>query len=175
MPLTDLAVKSAKAAEKQRKISDEKGLYLLVTAKGGKLWRLKYRFGGKEKVLAIGVYPDVRLADARNARDAARKLLANGIDPNEYKKTIKLQQIEAESNSLEMVAREWFAKQARGWTESHANKVMGRLEKDIFAYLGSKAIPQVAAPGFRRERMVRRHHTPALETVPGKHTVAVRN
>jgi hypothetical protein len=81
MPLTDTAIRNAKPGDKPRKLADERGLFILVTPKGGKWWRLKYRFGDKEKLLALGVYPDVGLKDARARRDEARKLLAEGIDP----------------------------------------------------------------------------------------------
>ena len=89
MPLTDLAVKSAKAGEKAYKLTDGGGMFLLVSVAGGKLWRLKYRISGKEKLLALGTYPDTSLVKARERRDAARKLLADGIDPGEQKKSEK--------------------------------------------------------------------------------------
>ena len=89
MALTDVKVRNVKPGSKQAKLSDGGGMYLLVTPKGGKCWRLKYRFGGKEKTLALGVYPEVTLADARQRREDARKLLANGSDPNEVKKAQK--------------------------------------------------------------------------------------
>ncbi len=86
MPLSDTAVSSAKPTDKPYKLSDEKGLHLLVHPNGSKYWRLKYRFNGKEKTLSLGVYPDVGLKDARERRDDARKLLANDIDPGENRK-----------------------------------------------------------------------------------------
>ncbi|MFM0141286.1 tyrosine-type recombinase/integrase [Paraburkholderia sp. RL18-085-BIA-A] len=146
MALTDLKVRNAKPTDKQQKLFDERGLYLLVTPAGGKWWRLKYRFGGKEKSLSMGVYPDVGLKDARERRDAARKLLANGVDPGVERKVQRAGSAERAANSFEAVAREWFAKYQSGWAKSHAEKVMGRLEKDVFPWLGGRPIAEIAAP-----------------------------
>ena len=110
MPLTDVKVRNPKPGEKQVKLSDSGGMYLLVTPNGGKCWRLKYRFSGKEKVLGIGTYPEISLAEAREKRDAARKLLANGIDPGEAKKAQKAATIAKTENSFEVVSREWHSK-----------------------------------------------------------------
>src|SRR3974390_2960218 len=106
MSLTDVKVRNAKPTEKQGKLSDSSGMYLLVTPNGGKCWRLKYRFGGKEKVLALGTYPEISLADAREKRDTARKQIATGIDPGEVKKAQKAARNAASENSFEIVARE---------------------------------------------------------------------
>jgi hypothetical protein len=110
MPLTYVIVRNAKPTGKTRKLSDERGLYLEVSPTGSKWWRLKYRFDGKEKRLALGVYPDVGLKDARERREAARKLLASGVDPGEHRKAQKQTRIDDVSNSFEVIAREWFAK-----------------------------------------------------------------
>jgi hypothetical protein len=111
MPLSDRQVKQIKPKDKDFKLSDEKGMFLLVKKNGSKYWRLKYRYEGKEKMLALGVYPDVSLKDARDKRDDARKLLANGADPSEIKKvekrTIKLKS----ENTFESIAREWWKNQ----------------------------------------------------------------
>jgi Arm DNA-binding domain len=109
MPLTDIAVRKIKPSGKTCKFSDERGLYLEVSPTGSKWWRLKYRFEGKEKRLALGVYPDVGLKDARERREAARKLLAGGVDPGEHRKAQKQTRIDDVSNSFEIIAREWFA------------------------------------------------------------------
>jgi integrase len=146
MPLTDTAIRNAKPETKPRKLADEKGLFLLVHSNGSKYWRLKYRFGGREKLLALGVYPDVSLADARQRRDDARKLLANGVDPGETKKAVKAAGAEKAANSFEVIAREWYAKNAASWTESHGARIIRRLERDIFPWIGSKAIADLAAP-----------------------------
>lgn len=146
MPLTDTAVRNAKASSKAYKVFDERGLFLIITPAGGKWWRLKYRFGGKEKMLSLGVYPDVSLKDAREKRDAARRLLANEIDPGENRKVQKAAKVERSANSFEVIAREWFAKQQPTWAVSHADKIIARLENDVFPWLGGKAIAEITAP-----------------------------
>jgi len=144
--LTDTAIRKAKPGEKPVKLSDEKGLFLLVTPAGGKLWRMKYRFTGKEKLLALGAYPDVSLAQARERRDDARKLLAVGIDPGENRKAQKAAKQERAANSFEVVAREWFSKHSPNWATGHAGKVIQRLEKDIFPWLGGRPIAEITPP-----------------------------
>lgn len=146
MPLTDPAIKKAKPADKPYKLFDEKGLFVIVTPAGGKWWRLKYRIAGKEKLLALGTYPDVSLARAREKRDEARKLLADGIDPGELRKATKTQQAERAANSFEAVAREWFAKHLADKAENHREKVIRRLEKDVFPWLGGRPIAEITAP-----------------------------
>lgn len=146
MALTDSAIRNAKPTEKQRKVADEKGLFLLVSPSGGKWWRLKYRFGGKEKLLSLGTYPEVGLKDARERRDAARRLLADGIDPSENRKATKAAKGERAANSFEVVAREWYAKFSSTWNENHGTRIIRRLERDIFPWIGSKPIAEVSAP-----------------------------
>lgn len=145
MPLTDPAIRNAKPTDKPRKLSDEKGLFLLITPGGGKWWRLKYRFGGKEKMLSLGVYPDVGLKDARERRDQARKQLSVGVDPGEHRKALKSAKVERAANSFEVVAREWFAKFAPTWNENHGNRIIRRLERDIFPWIGGRPIAEVTA------------------------------
>ncbi len=144
MPLTDSAIRNAKPGEKQRKLSDGRGLYLLVTVKGGKWWRFDYRHGGKRKTLSMGVYPDVSLKDAREARDEARKLIAKGIDPSELRKAEK--RSIAGANSFEAITREWFSKFSPNWAPAHAQKIIRRFEKDLFPYLGKLNIDQITPP-----------------------------
>lgn len=146
MSLTDVAIRKAKPADKPSRMFDGGGLYLEIAPSGGKLWRLKYRFGGKEKRLAIGIYPEISLLDARNRREAARKLLANGGDPADAKKAQKAARLDREANSFEVVAREWFVKFAPTWTDSHADRIIRRLERDIFPWVGGRAIAEVKAP-----------------------------
>jgi integrase len=146
MPLTDTQIKTLKPEAKPRKVADEKGLYLLVQPTGGKLWRLKYRIDGKEKLLALGVYPDVGLKDARAARDEARRLLADGLDPSEHRKANKNARADAVGNSFEAVAREWFTKLLPTWTPDHADKIIKRLERDVFPWIGGKPIADLNAP-----------------------------
>ena len=126
MPLTDTAIRNAKPKKKQYKLSDEKGLYLLIK-KAGKYFRFDYRYAGKRKTLALGVYPNVRLAEAREKRDNARKLLRNDVDPAQYKKETKIMQKEQAANSFEAVAREWFTKNKHIWTEGHLKPLFGDL------------------------------------------------
>lgn len=146
MALTNTAVRNAKPSPKAVKLADEKGLFLFITPAGAKYWRQKYRFNGKEKLLAHGVYPDVTLKEARERRDTARKLLANGIDPGEMKKAQKTAIVERAANSFEVIAREWFAKHSPTWAKSHSSKIIARLERDIFPWLGGRPIAEITAP-----------------------------
>ena len=125
---------------------DGRGLYLEISPTGGKWWRLKYRFDGKEKRLSLGVYPDVSLKDARERRDDARKLLANEIDPSENRKAAKAAKVERAANSFEVVAREWYAKHSPSWSPNHGDRIIRRLERDIFPWIGGKPIAGVSAP-----------------------------
>jgi len=146
MALTDVKVRQAKATEKPCKLADEKGLYLLITPAGSKLWKFKYRFAGKEKKLSFGAYPDVSLLEARLRRDEARTLLTRDIDPGIAKKVNKRTQQLAATNSLESVAREWYAKFSIQWTPDHGERILRRLEKDIFPWLGNRPISEITAP-----------------------------
>ena len=145
MRLTDTAIRKAKPTEKVQRLFDGGGLYLEISPAGGKLWRMKYRHGGKEKRLAFGTYPDTSLASAREKRDAARKLLAAGVDPGEHRKAEKAAGDDKAANSFEVVAREWFAKHSPTWVASHADKIIQRLERDVFPWLGKRPIADVTA------------------------------
>ncbi len=144
MALTAAAIRAAKARDKAYKLFDGGGLYLEVSPAGGKWWRWKYRYGGKEKRLSLGVYPDVSLKAAREKRDTHRKQLAAGIDPGHMRKVDKITQAGAES--FEAVAREWHAKFSPGWVASHGDRVLRRLEKDLFPWLGARPIAEIKAP-----------------------------
>jgi integrase len=146
MPLTDTAIRTTKPADKPIKLFDERGLLLLVAPSGGKWWRFRYRFDGKHKSLSMGVYPDVSLAKARERRDEARKLLADGIDPSKNRKAQKAARADRNANSFEVVAREWFAKFKPNWVEAHSDKVIRRLERDVFPWIGGDPIAEVRAP-----------------------------
>lgn len=146
MALTDTAIKNAKPSAKPTKLADEKGLFLLVAPSGGKWWRLKYRIGGKEKLLSLGTYPEVSLKDARLRRDEARKLLADGIDPSENRKAIKAAKAESAGNSFEVIAREWFTKHAANWVSAHSDRIIRRFERDIFPWMGARPIADITAP-----------------------------
>jgi integrase len=145
MALTDTAAKSAKPGEKAYKLSDAKGLYLLVNPNGSKLWCLKYRFNDTERKLSFGSYPQVTLAAARERQLEARRLLDSGIDPGEYKKQAKRAASIASANTFESIAREWFLKFSAGWAESHSSRVLLRLENDLFPWLGSRPIVSIEA------------------------------
>ena len=145
MPLTDTAIRKAKPDDKTRRIFDGGGLYLEVAPAGGKWWRLKYRYAGKEKRLSLGTYPDTGLKDAREKRDAARKLLAAGVDPGEQRKAAKAAGEERAANSFEVIAREWFAKHEPLWSLGHSSKVIARLENDAFPWLGGRPIADITA------------------------------
>lgn len=144
--LTVTAINNAKPKDKPYKLSDEKGLYLFVQTGGGKLWRFDYRFLTKRKTLALGSYPDVSLSDARDRRDAARKQLANDIDPGESKKAVKASSLEAGANSLEVVAREWALSYFKNKSASHQDRTIRRLESYVFPWLGNKPISEITAP-----------------------------
>jgi len=148
MPITELRIKGLKPADKPIKLADGGGMFLLVTPQGQRYWRLKYRFGGKEKLLALGVYPDVTLKEARAKRDDAKKLLANGVDPGDVKKAQKASTLEGGENSFEAVAREWFARNESGWAKTHSSKILRRLEKDVFPYIGAKPLDSLTAPAL---------------------------
>lgn len=154
MPLTDTAIRNAKpgispsgnATTKPYKMGDVGGLYLEVAPSGGKWWRFKYRFEGKEKRVSLGVYPDVSLKDARQRRDDARKLVAAGVDPGENRKAQKLARADQAANSFEVVAREWFGKYEPNWTKGHSSKIIARLERDVFPWIGARPIAELKAP-----------------------------
>ena len=145
MPLTDTVIRNAKPKDRQYKLSDEKGMYLLVK-KAGKYFRLDYRFAGKRKTLALGVYPNVKLAEARSKRDEAKKMIAEGIDPCQARKIQKSIQIEQTENSFELIAREWHTKFSSNWSDGHAKKIIRRLELYVFPWLGDRPISEIASP-----------------------------
>jgi integrase len=153
MPLTDLAITKAKPRERAYKLADEKGLFLLVspmTRKGvgsiSRLWRLKYRFGGKEKLLALGAYPEISLAEARKRRDTAREIIARGVDPSEARKTEKRARKSRAANAFEPIAREFVAKHANRWSTDYSAYVLRRLELNVFPLLGGRPIAEIDPP-----------------------------
>ena len=145
MPLSDTAARQAKFTGKQQKLSDEKGLFLLITS-SGKYWRLKFRFAGKEKVLALGVYPEVSLKEARAKREEARRQLADGIDPSLARKQSKVANRLASENSFEVIAREWHQSQLARWSPGHAKRVIESLEVDAFPDPGLVPVAELTAP-----------------------------
>ncbi|MEO8417165.1 MAG: integrase arm-type DNA-binding domain-containing protein [Methylophilaceae bacterium] len=143
MPLSDSKIRTAKPQDKPFKLSDGGGLFLKVTSKGGKWWRLKYRFDGKEKSLSFGTYPDVSLADARVKRDQARKLIAAGEDPGEIRKATKAAKIDRAANSFEIIARMWLTAHAPNLSPSTAKKNQRLFERDIFPWIGGRPIAEL--------------------------------
>ena len=144
--LSDIQIRNTKPRASAFKLWDGGGLHLEVAPSGGKWWRLKYRFDGKEKRLSLGVYPDVALKDARKRRDDARRLLANGIDPSEHRKAAKAARADSVANSFEAVAREWYGKYSPSWAANHGPRVLRRLERGIFPPIGSRPISEIKAP-----------------------------
>jgi len=151
MALTDITIKKATPKDKLYRLSDADGLCLEVAPTGGKRWRFRYCFDGKEKMISLGTYPEVSLAEAREKRFAARKLVAAGIDPSADRKTKKATRAELLANSFESIGREWYTKQVkdRVWTADHAATNLRRLEKDIFPWIGSKPVTEVTAKDIR--------------------------
>ncbi len=147
-PLIDLALRRAKPSGKTQKLFDGGGLYLEISPKDGRWWRLKYRFDGKEKRLALGLYPDVPLALARQRREDARQLLARGIDPGEHRKAVAHAKAELGANTFEVTAREWLGK--RDWVPKYSVKVAAWMENDVFPWIGARPIGELTAPDFLR-------------------------
>lgn len=162
MALTDAKVKNAKSKEKQYKIYDGDGLFLLVNPNGKKGWRFKYRLDGKEKLISLGRYPDVSLRKARQRRDIAREQVADGINPSEVRKA-KKEAAEADDNTFEVVAREWHNKFSHTKTKGHAHTTLRRLESNVFPWIGSVPIAKVKPPQFL-EVLRRIESRGALET-----------
>ena len=146
MPLTEFKIKKIKPDIKIRRYFDERGLYLEVSPKGGKWWRFKYRIDGKEKRLALGVYPDVPLAKARGRRDEARKMVADGIDPSAQRKAQKLSKEDGSGLSFETIGREWCGKFSANWSPGHRVRVSRQLEKDLFPWIGRMEMDAIDAP-----------------------------
>ncbi|MBI1321632.1 tyrosine-type recombinase/integrase [bacterium] len=145
MTLTDAAVRNAKPRDKPYKLSDAGGLFLWVQPSGGKWWRYKYRFAGKEKLLALGSYPDVSLADARERHAQARKVLANGTDPGEFKKEAKRLALLNSVTTFEALAREWCESRKHKWVTSYGEAMLTRLESHVFPKVGARPISDITA------------------------------
>ncbi|AMQ59565.1 DUF4102 domain-containing protein [Salmonella enterica subsp. enterica serovar Anatum] len=141
MALTDIKVRTTKPSDKPFKLTDGQGMHLLVNPNGSKYWRLQYRFDGKQKVLALGVYPMVSLGEARRKRDEAKKLVSDGIDPSEKKKADKIEQSEA--LTFEAVARDWHTACKRKWSDSHSERVLKSLEDNLFSSIGQRKIAEL--------------------------------
>jgi len=140
MPLTDIKLRTLK---KPGKHFDGDGLNLEVTTAGGRYWRLKYRYGGKEKRLAFGVYPEVSLGEARKRTDDARRLLRDGLDPSAEKKAEKVAKRLHSDNTFAAIATDWVTHQAGKWGETHRRRVLASLKEDVFKKIGTKPIATI--------------------------------
>jgi integrase len=145
MFLSATAISKAKPGNKPKKLFDGDGLFLLIQPSGSKWWRLKYRFRGKEKLLSLGVYPEISLKVARERREAARRLIAEGIDPAVNRRIAKASDTEGGKNTFETVAREWLAKFSANWEKSHTDKITRRLEVNVFPWLKSRIVREITA------------------------------
>jgi integrase len=145
-PLTDTEIRAAKATDKPLKLFDGQGLFLLVTPEGGRRWRLKYRFDGKEKLLALGTYPELSLAAARKKAVTAREQIAQGADPGEQKRVEKHAKRIAASNTFEVVARAWMEHRQSTVEQAQYDKTLARFESDVLPWLGKKPITKIDAP-----------------------------
>jgi integrase len=144
MKLTATECKNAKPQDKPYKLADGGGMFLLIQPNGARYWRLKYRYAGKEKLLAFGVYPEISLSDARQKRDAARKLLDAGDDPSNVKRERKRQTVEKSEQTFERVAREWHKKAGAIWSIGYATKIMDSLEQDVFPSIGKRPVAELS-------------------------------
>ncbi len=142
--LSDIKIKSLKPKDKSYNVTDEKGLSIEISPQGGRWWRFKYRFDGKQKRLSLGIYPEVSLKQARERRDEFRRQIADGIDPAEARKALKHSR--GEHNSFEAVAREWHSKQKHTWSDDHADRTLTRLEKNVFPWMGTKIVNEITSP-----------------------------
>jgi integrase len=143
MKLNNTIVKNAKATGKTQKLSDGRGMFLEISPTGNKWWRYKYRIDGKEKKLALGVYPEITLKEAREKLSKARKLVSEGIDPIENKQALKNSRIKENKNTFEVIAREWHTRNIENWTEKHGSTILKRLEQNIFPSLGNTPISKI--------------------------------
>ena len=145
MALSELIIKKINPRDKAYKLSDGRGLFLLVKPNGSKLWRWKYRYGGKEKVLALGAYPDVSLKDARESQTTALSKLSSGADPAEERRIEKLKRHVSAEDTFEPIAREWLEQRREIWSASHARNILQRLENDVFPKIGKRPIRDITA------------------------------
>ena len=144
--LSNLLIQKTKPQVKTTRLSDGRGMYLEIAPSGGKWWRFKYRIAGKERRISLGVYPDIGLAEARDRREEARKMVAMGIDPAEQRRQEKATLIADTVNTFEAIAREWFATFSPKWVLTHSSKVKVRLENDLIPWLGTRPIRSITAP-----------------------------
>ena len=159
-PLSETRIRTVKPIEKGYKLADGYGLYMLVTPTGGKLWRFKYRIDGKERLMSLGSYPETSLAEARDIRTAARKMVEQGIDPSERKKAVKI--AASGTDCLQSVALEWHKYNAPRWSDKHASRLLNRLYGEVFPYIGGLAVDAIDTPTLLQ--ILRRIEARSLET-----------
>lgn len=145
MPLSNVALRNAQPKDRPYKLTDGRGLYLLITAVG-KYWRFDYRFAGKRKTLALGIYPDVTLAHARERREDARKLLANDVDPGVARQDDKRAKLQAAENSFEAIALKWHNTKQHDLVDVYAQKILRSLELDVFPIIGRRPVADIKPP-----------------------------
>ncbi|MCA7012479.1 tyrosine-type recombinase/integrase [Dickeya dadantii] len=143
MPLTDVKVRSAKPEDKAYKLTDGEGMHLMVHPNGSKYWRLQYRFDGKQKTLALGVYPEITLSEARQRRDEAKRQIATGTDPSEQKKVDKQLRQTLVDNTFKAIALEWHEYKRPNWSKGYAEDLMEAFENDIFPDIGKRPIAEI--------------------------------
>lgn len=143
--LTDSIITSTEPSDRPKRISDGRGMYLEISPAGGRLWRLKFRFAGKEKRMSLGTYPDVSLAKARQRREAARRLIADGVNPVERRRAQKVLLIESTQNSFKEITLEWHRLHSPKWSPTHRLRILRALQKDIFPWLGDRPIRTISA------------------------------
>jgi hypothetical protein len=143
MAITDVVIRNAKPRDKAYKLFDERGLFIQITPAGGKWWRFKFRFDGKEKLLSLGTYPDVPLKAARDKRDEARKLIAAGVNPSESRKATKAAKHILNANTFEVIAREWIQSHMKDKAVSHRDRTLRRFEVYLFPWIGNKPISEL--------------------------------
>lgn len=143
--LSDTRIRAAKPREKPYKVFDTEGLFVVVTPAGGRWWRQRYRYAGKEQLLSLGTYPEVSLSAAREKRDAIRRQLAAGIDPSAQRQADKLARIDAKANTFKAAALDWHRQYKPQWSRPHADRILQRLEKNIFPWIGAKPIAEVTS------------------------------
>ncbi|WAT07381.1 tyrosine-type recombinase/integrase [Rouxiella badensis] len=143
MALTDVKVRSAKPTDKPYKLTDGEGMHLMVHPNGSKYWRLQYRFDGKQKMLALGIYPEISLSEARQRRDEAKRQVANAIDPSEQKKIEKQARKATVENTFKAIALEWHEYKRPNWSKGYAEDIMEAFENDIFPDIGKRPIAEI--------------------------------
>ncbi len=143
MPLNDMQIRRAKPEAKAYTLGDGQGLSLLIEPNGSKSWRFRYRYAGKPKMISLGVYPTIKLADARSRRDEARKLVAEGKNPSEVRKEQKLALQTESENAFEKIAREWHQLKSAKWSAGYASDIMEAFKNDIFPYVGARSVGEI--------------------------------